>query len=295
MFRRRSSRRVELRKSGAWYMALTIVLGVAAISSGNNVVYLLESLLLSGLIYSGVFSELAVSRIEVEIRRGSAIVGELAGDEILVTNRSRFPFFSIEIGDWYKNQFELIAFVPMIKGRSTISVRSKKKYMHRGISEWHAAAVSTTYPFGFTRRLFLQWEEGSRIVWPARLNKRKEREASARRANAEPEFVDGEIRELSEMDDAKLVHWLLSERHGSLVGRVRRGGNADDTVRLVFTEDEPREEAISYAASAFYAAGGRARRLLIEDKMHSQEVSGPLACLNALALLPEEGNATHRI
>jgi hypothetical protein len=269
-------------------MALTIVLGLAAISSGNNVVYLLESLLLSGLIFSGVFSELAVSSLRVEIRRGTAIAGEQCSDEIIVTNRSRFPFFSIEIGDWYEDEFHLISFLPVIRGRSQVSLRSKRIYLQRGLNEWDAAAVSTTYPFGFTRRLFLQWDAGSRVVWPARATRKQQREASSKRANADPEFVDGEIRELSEMEDAKLVHWLLSERHGSLVGRVRRGGAADDTVRLVLKEDQQREQAISAAASAFYAAGGRARHLIVEENRQNHEYSGPLSCLNALAVLPEK-------
>ena len=57
----RGPRKLRLTITGRWFVALTILLGVAAIMVGNNVFYLLESFLLGAMILSGVLSEITIA------------------------------------------------------------------------------------------------------------------------------------------------------------------------------------------------------------------------------------------
>src|SRR4051812_25592145 len=93
-------RRLQITIAGRWFLALTIALGVVSLASGNNVIYLIESLLLSGLILSGILSERAISGLTVDIIRKPALAGAPNRDLVRVKNRKKHPIFCVEIGEW---------------------------------------------------------------------------------------------------------------------------------------------------------------------------------------------------
>ena len=121
---KRQIRRLEVTRSGKWYIALTIALGVTALATGNNGIYLIESLLLAGLILSGIQSERQVSAVRVEFIRVQAKAREPTSDWIVVHNQDKRTLFCLEIGEWKKGEFHTLAFFPKIRGRETARVRS---------------------------------------------------------------------------------------------------------------------------------------------------------------------------
>src|SRR5262245_9769047 len=108
-------RRLQILPSGRWYLALTLGLGIAALSTANNVLYLVESLLLSGIILSGILSERTVLALRCERIKGKAIAGETSGDTFRVTNTRRFTVFCVQVGEWKQGQFIPLFYIPRIQ------------------------------------------------------------------------------------------------------------------------------------------------------------------------------------
>ena len=50
-------RRLKVTKLGWWFMGLTLGIGLAAINTGNNLLFLVLGMLLASIVISGVLSE----------------------------------------------------------------------------------------------------------------------------------------------------------------------------------------------------------------------------------------------
>jgi hypothetical protein len=61
-------RRLKLTREGKYFIFITFGVGVAAINTGNNLLYLLLGMLLSLIIVSGVLSELSLRHLTVARR-----------------------------------------------------------------------------------------------------------------------------------------------------------------------------------------------------------------------------------
>jgi uncharacterized protein (DUF58 family) len=290
--RRRNIRRLEVTRSGKWYIALTIALGVTALASGNNAIYLMESLLLAGLILSGVLSERQVSAVRVEFLRVQAKATDPTADWIIVRNQSKRTLFCLEIGEWKDGKFHSLAFFPKIKESETVRARSEQTLGARGLYRWDGFAVATSYPFGFARKIKVVKIPGERIVWPSGFRKRKDSYADpvGERGNRNPEIdvVDGEIRKYEWVDDARLILANQSDRGVGPMVRNRRPVLKEPEVLLDLraSPGEAFENTIRRASSAFYRSEN-ADLILVQSKGR-RKVSGKKAALNALALAEPE-------
>jgi len=283
LFRNRT-RRLEVSTGGKWFLAFTIVLGVVAINSGNNVIYLLESLLLSSLIFSGILSELALTRLEFTRISRSAVAGEATGDLLLVENTSWLPLFCVELGEWRENTFHPSHFLLSIPGRSTRRLSSPQVIEERGRHQWDSLALATSFPFGFARKIRLLGKAGDRLVWPRRALSSAGQEKSQL---GEWEPTEGEIEEVHPWEDTSRVHWPTSARTEQLMARPRRRVSEAEVVYLPFGEvGQAREELISRASDRLQR---NARALVLEEPGGARRIEGAWHSLDALALLPKEG------
>ncbi|HEX4385918.1 MAG TPA: hypothetical protein VH083_23335, partial [Myxococcales bacterium] len=72
-------RRLVFTRAGRWYTALTVGIGLAAINTGNNLLFLVLGLLLASIIVSGILSEQSLKGVKLERRLPpSATAGEPA-------------------------------------------------------------------------------------------------------------------------------------------------------------------------------------------------------------------------
>jgi uncharacterized protein (DUF58 family) len=290
--RRRNIRKLEVTRSGKWYIALTIALGVTALASGNNAIYLMESLLLAGLILSGVLSERQVSSVRVEFLRVQAKAADPTADWIIVRNQSKRTLFCLEIGEWKDGHFHSLAFFPKVKESETARARSEQTLASRGLYRWDGFAVATSYPFGFARKIKVVKIPGERIVWPNAFRKRNGSYAEpvGERGHRNPEIdvVDGEIRKYEWVDDARLILANQSDRGVGPMVRNRRPVLKEPEVLLDLRvpPGEAFENTIRLASSAFYRSEN-AELILVQSKGR-RKVTGKKAALNALALAESE-------
>jgi uncharacterized protein (DUF58 family) len=285
----RSKRRfLELSLGGRWYLGFTLALGVVAIYSGNNVIYLLESLLLSALLVSGVLSEISVTRVRVRREIGNAHAGAPAEDVFVVENPGKLPLYCIELGEYAGDRRELTTFLLALPGRSKVRVRSRQVLAGRGRHRWDGLLVATSFPFGFARKTRLLPDPGSRVVWPwaADAGPLRGREQKATRGELEP--VPDEVSPVEPWQDASRVHWLVSARAGELMARPMRWVRPREEIWLPLRAPSPEmEAAISRAAGALVRSRSEGVLVLVQ-RGECQRIENRRRALDALALLPTE-------
>ena len=287
---RSKHRLLELSLGGRWYLAFTMAIGVTAIYSGNNVIYLLESLLLSALLVSGVLSEISLTRVRVTREPGNIHAGAAGEDFFLVENLGKIPLYCLELGEYTGRRRELTAFLLMLPGRSKVRVRSRQVLGHRGRHRWDGLVVATSFPFGFARKVRLVADPGSRIVWPTPMDPGMLQAREDRAENGELEPVADELVRVEPWQDTSRVHWPISARAGELMSRPLRWSKPMQEIWLdVHGHGEEMEHAISRAAGSLVGLRpGRAQVLVLVNKGERQRIQGSSRALDALALLPKE-------
>lgn len=280
-------RRLEVSTGGRWYLGFTILLGVAAINSGNNVIYLLESLLLSALILSGVLSEQTLLKTKVSRILGQAKAGEKISDILLVQNMGRIPLYCVEIGEWKNGQFEQIAFLLILPGRAKVRVKSNQTISKRGYHRWEKLAVATSFPFGFARKIRFLEEPGVRVVWPKSEKNRSHRLNENQKRGSETEILVGEIEEVPAYGDVSRVHWPSSGRTNSLMAIPRGKLESESEVFLELCQPgQELERRIALAAGALDSLRAQGT-LVLRENGQQKRVQGLLRSMDVLASLPQ--------
>ncbi len=238
-------RKLKLTVSGRWYIALTIGLGVTAMLVENNVLYLIESLLLSGLILSGILSERTVYAIEVDIQRRPVAAKSPTQDIIFVSNKKNFPVFCVEIGEWSNGKVTPIAYLPRIGPHTKIQIQSRQIFQNRGIHRWDGLTVSTSYPLGLAKKIKISKMSDERWIWPEILNSDRKKEAlgSDGKLKFGISYSEGEIRPKNHDDDSRMIVWPLSVKGTDPVVRMRRSEEHSPHLTLdLRTQSEPHFE-----------------------------------------------------
>ncbi|MFZ0952310.1 MAG: DUF58 domain-containing protein [Candidatus Sulfotelmatobacter sp.] len=89
----------EVTKAGVVYVLVTLVIGIAALNTGNNLLYIVVAAMLAAILVSGVVSALVLRGLELQVRlpehvfAGRPIVGRIA----LRNSRRFLPSFSIRV------------------------------------------------------------------------------------------------------------------------------------------------------------------------------------------------------
>ena len=304
---KRRARRLRFTREGKYFVGITIGIGLAAINTGNNLLYLLLGWMISVIVASGVLSELSLRGLVVtrqpppKIHAGRPFLMGIS----LRNGKARLPSFSIEIEDLTagKPLDKKCYFLKIPAGRvQTTSYRHT--FARRGVYRFDGFRVSTKFPFALFRKSRDVEHDGEILVFPAVHPvsapppgaEHGGEDARARRGRR-GEFFG--LRELRDGDDHRDVHWRSSAKQGRLMIREyeeethRRvtilldNGLPDDASD---DEKDALEKAISHAASlaAHYLARHYSVRLLARGSHVPAATGQPhlTRVLKALALLP---------
>lgn len=282
-------RRLEVTFAGYWFTLLTIALGVVALVSGNNVLYLIESLLLSAMTFSGVLSERSVAALEIELRRTHATAKSVTHDVVRVKNRGKFTLFCVEIGEWREEGFVCSAFIPRIDPKAEVLVDSKMEFSQRGKHSWKGLAIATSYPFGLAKKIRIIGGPGERLVWPEKNLLRSQTQSvgdQGAAGRAGQEFSEGEVRAYTYEDDCRNIVWTLSEKGMGPMVRTQRSKQAQPRVVLDLRHEPGPgfEAAVVQAAQVFHTPANSDGNLIVIDETGSRSFQGKVSALNYLAI-----------
>jgi uncharacterized protein (DUF58 family) len=89
----------EVTKAGVVYVLVTLVIGIAALNTGNNLLYIVVAAMLAAILVSGVISALVLRGLELEVRLPEHVfAGRPVAGQIVLRNARRFlPAFSIRV------------------------------------------------------------------------------------------------------------------------------------------------------------------------------------------------------
>jgi uncharacterized protein (DUF58 family) len=89
----------DVTKAGVVYVLVTLVIGIAALNTGNNLLYIVVAAMLSAILVSGVVSALVLRGLELEVRLPEHVfAGRPVVGRIVLRNPRRFlPSFSIRV------------------------------------------------------------------------------------------------------------------------------------------------------------------------------------------------------
>ena len=154
---------VRLYSSGWIFIFLTIAIGFAAVNSGNNIMFLIVSMLLSFMLLSGFIAFYNLTGLELRPLKTEILT---AGKESIIgfelKNKKKVPVILIELrlGD----KTDIIPILPASK-TSTLWLPWTPPY--RGMLPWPVFLIGSSFPFGFIWRGWRKKISGSIIAAPS--------------------------------------------------------------------------------------------------------------------------------
>jgi len=234
----RPPRRLKLTREGKFFLILTFSVGLAAVNTGNNLLYLLLGMLLALIVVSGIMSELSLRNLSV-VRRlpARAQVGRPHLVEIEVQNhKKRVPSYAIEIEDLRAGQpADKRCFFLKISPDSAQVAAYRRTPAKRGRDRHVGFRVATRFPFGLFEKSREIRAEGELIIYPAvdPVKLPPEQPGTRPGTHGSPGRGIGDeilgVRPMRDGDDPRDVYWRKSTLAGQLILRER----AHETQRQV--------------------------------------------------------------
>lgn len=268
--RLRTWRRIHFTSGGVAFTTGTMAVGLAAVTTGNNLLYLLLGSMLGFITVSIWLSEQAIRLLRIE-RRGPRAV--TVGHDLRLTyevsnGKRRLPSLSVELSEAGLPEKAFLAHVAPQGHTSTQSVNS---FIRRGIYPLSTVTLSTGFPFGLFRKERDVEIPGEIVVWPRTDRVVREPTFGAGRvprlglSGQGVAGTRGEYRSLRTYrvgDDSRDIHWKSSARlHEPVIREYERDG-AETRWICVDLRAEPGEAAevvVEVAASLAARAAAQHR------------------------------------
>lgn len=217
-------RSLKFTREGTKFLVLTLLIGFAAINTGNNLLYLVVAMLLSLIVISGIMSETTLRRVTVERQLPRHVFrGTPARVRLRLENTKRvFSSYSFLVAEaetpWLKTE---PAYVLKLEGAARTVRVSMYTFEKRGVFQLDAVKLTTRFPFG----LFLKGKKNETlaevVVYP-KLRPVKHPEylpGPSPGSSSTPRKGSGTqlhgLRDYTFSDDSRFIHW-------SSAGRTRK-------------------------------------------------------------------------
>lgn len=216
---RKSHRAERLTRSGLLFFLAIIGIGAVAINSGNNLLYLIFSALLSALIFSGLLSVANLRRLDISLEAADEVyAGRPASLGIRVHNTGSFPLFFARIG--VRQGGDTVSLiVPFVDARSALELPLTLTLPTRGRVTGLWADIASTFPFGIVEMRRDVIVGGELIVYPQihpvllrQQDEQGEHRLERARAGGDGDFFS--LRKYHEGDDSRHIDWKVSARRG---------------------------------------------------------------------------------
>jgi uncharacterized protein (DUF58 family) len=238
----------KLTREGRFYILAIAVIAMAALNTGNNLLFLILATLIAIILMSGVLSSVTLSGVSMRLELPEHIfAGQQAAASLELENEKlTLPSFSLRVEGAKKKDAPAAAvlntpvYFPYLPKKSRVQQNVPITFARRGLYLQDAFSIVTRFPFGFlqkSRRIELRTEV---VVYPSV-------EPTADFVEILPGFQGvlesqnkgrGQdlyaLRDYVPTDSARHVHWKASARLGSLM--VREFTREDD-IRVLLVLD----------------------------------------------------------
>jgi uncharacterized protein (DUF58 family) len=236
----------KLTREGMAYLGVVLILVLAAVNTGNNLLFLVLGCLLAGILISGILSRAVLTGIELKLELPERIfAGQPLLSSVEVRNEKEFwPTMSVRVvgegGD--KKPAQILTqpvYFPLIPHKTAVRQKVQLVFPKRGVYRQNAFGLRTKFPFGLfekTRRVDSPIEV---VVFPSVEPAQQTYEILPLISGEMASYYRGRghelhsIREYHTSDSARFVDWKQSAKTGAL--KVREHAREDERrLMLVF-------------------------------------------------------------
>jgi len=251
-------------REGWAFLGLTFLLGLTALNSGNNLLYLALALLLSLIVLSGLLSEQGFRKVRVAVhlpRR--CFAGTPTAVRVTVRNgKGRLPSYALQVR--LAGESAGPRFLRLGPGE-TATATLHPCFPRRGLHTLPALRLATRYPFGLFAKSAPAAPSQPILVYPALAPppaipaEEKGEQEAARQRGPGAELFD--LRPYRPGEDMRLIHWRVTAKAGRFMLRetaAETGGRLTIILeRLAGADPEAVEADLSRAAGAAVDACAR--------------------------------------
>lgn len=140
--------------AGFGYSLAIAVVCALAFASGNNLLFLLLSLMIGLLLVSGFLSRLSLAGLELDIAFPDHIPARrnVPGVMKLKNEKSWMPSFSIHVRGSPGSVYSSHLYFPLLAGGATVQESIQVSFAKRGVHSKNSFLLSSRFPFGFAER-----------------------------------------------------------------------------------------------------------------------------------------------
>jgi uncharacterized protein (DUF58 family) len=262
-------------REGKAFIFVTGGVGLAAMNTGNNLLFLIFGFMLSLIVLSGILSEIVLRNLHVSrVLPQRAFAGSTCLVEITLRNeKTRVPSYSLEVEDLaFDLATERRCYFLKVAPRAEQVAGYRRVVRRRGYVRLRGFRIATRYPFGIIEKWRVIDAEEDLLVYPALMHEGLDI-TSAQSTGAEalttrigPGNEVAGLRQYRPGDAARAIHW----KRTAALGRVmvyEKHVDASSHLTIVIDNARPAgadarwdagfEHAISRAAALAVANVGR--------------------------------------
>lgn len=222
----RPPRRIKITRQGKIFILVTVGVGVAAINTANNLLFLVLGFMLSLIVISGILSEMVLRRIEIRRKLPTLPwAGEPCPIEITVKNLKPIPSYCLEIQDLSSNfVINRRCFFLKVSGKKSQSTTYHCVFPRRGTYHFTGYKVITRFPFSLFAKSYFYESPDDFVVAPRRVPPRRppesERDRGEDTRGRDADRLDPEpalVHPYHPGDDVRRINWKLSARRDRLM------------------------------------------------------------------------------
>jgi uncharacterized protein (DUF58 family) len=279
----------RLTREGIVYLTAVFILVMAAVNTGNNLLFMILGCCLAGILISGVLSRTVLTGIELKFDLPEHIFAEqpVLAELELRNEKKMWPSFSLRvIGENKEGTAQVLGspvFFPYVPRASAARQKVELRFPRRGVYRQDAFGLRTRFPFSFfekTRRVDSAMEI---VVYPRVEPTEQFFEVLPLLSGEMASQFRGRghelhsLREYLRTDSARFVDWKVSARSGRLM--VREFAREDER-RVMLVLDPflgpPRAELGRLAASEHEERFERAVSMAACIAWHFHEINSVL-------------------
>ena len=146
--------RQQITRTGLLFTLASLVIGLAAFASANNLLFLILAAMLATLLVSGFISRLSLAGLELEFLHPDHLSArrKISGRVVVRNDKLIMPSFSIQLAGTPDSGFETVLYFPSIPGGARLEEPVDLFFPSRGAYKENTFTFSTRFPFGFTER-----------------------------------------------------------------------------------------------------------------------------------------------
>ncbi|MGA8221379.1 MAG: DUF58 domain-containing protein [Candidatus Acidiferrales bacterium] len=221
----------RLTREGIVYLGAVFILILAAVNTGNNLLFMILSCSLAGILISGILSRVVLTGVDLKFDLPEHIFAEqpVLAELELRNEKQMLPSFSLRVvGEHKRDEAQILTrpvYFPYIPRLGAARQKVELIFPRRGVYRQNAFGIRTRFPFGFFEKTRKVGSQIEMVVYPRVEPTEQFYEVLPLLSGEMASHFRGRGHELHSLrayqpaDSARFVDWKVSAKTGRLMVR----------------------------------------------------------------------------